>query len=172
LLGISKLDDWYRVSQEDLAKYHAGKFLKLKGGLLNTLSTAYPNFQWDNDKFNRKQKKSAQWWLYKIVRETLPLNIEIIEDFCDPSLGFTNSGHPMIFDVYVPSLQMTFEYQGHQHYHTTNLFGEQMNYYQHDSEKRNACISMGLTLIEVPYWWKRDKESIVALLHKLRPDII
>jgi len=26
--------------------------------------------------------------------------------------------------------------------------------------------------LEVPYWWQRDKESVVAIIHRARPDIV
>jgi hypothetical protein len=39
------------------------------------------------------------------------------------------------------------------------------NLMQHrDAEKRTACLKQGITLIEVPYWWDLDKESLAGKL--------
>jgi hypothetical protein len=30
----------------------------------------------------------------------------------------------------------------------------------------------GVTLVEIPYWWDRRKESVAALINKLRPELL
>jgi len=82
------------------------------------------------------------------------------------------SGQSLLLDIYVPSLKLAFEYQGYQHYHDLNLFGFASTNRMRDVEKSNACSYLGITLIEIPYWWRRDKASIGAILHQNRPDII
>jgi hypothetical protein len=60
----------------------------------------------------------------------------------------------MELDVYLPSLSLAFEYQGIQHYEDKFYFGTaSREYSQRDKEKRAACKEIGITLIEVPYWW-------------------
>jgi len=78
----------------------------------------------------------------------------------------------MVFDVYVPSLNLIFEYQGHQHYNDNYLFGEIKSRLDRENEKHGACNSVGISYLKVPYWWQRDKESIVGVLHRYRPDIL
>jgi len=164
-LGISNLDDWYRVSRTDLEKCNAFKFLQKRGGLLNVLLGVYPNHQWDESKFHQGvQKKNSQWWLYKIIKEVLPPNLELIEDYVHPSK--TNLGGSILFDIYIPSLKLVFEYNGTHHYHSNEVFGDTKSHRERDSGKLEVCRSEGITVIEVPYWWRRDKESIVAILHK------
>jgi len=77
----------------------------------------------------------------------------------------------MVFDIYVPTLGLAFEYQGRQHYKDHLVYGATKEYKDRDEEKRQRCSLAQITLIEVPYWWRHDKESIVAILHKYRPDI-
>jgi len=77
----------------------------------------------------------------------------------------------MVFDIYLPSLNLIVEYHGLQHYHDTPMYGHAKLRQQRDTERRDYCKSMGTTLVEIPYWWQSDKGSIVALLHKFRPDI-
>jgi hypothetical protein len=80
----------------------------------------------------------------------------------------------MELDVYFSSLSLAFEYQGQHHYSPYFLYGlERFDISkERDEEKRTACKASGLTLIEVPYWWKKDRESILELVHYYRPDIV
>jgi len=173
LLNISKLDDWYRVSQEDLLKYRgAVTFVRQRGGLMNILSEAYPNHQWDPERFQQRSRKSSQWQMYKIIKELLPSNIEVFEEFICTDLAGDSGLGIITLDVYIPALKLAFEYQGHQHYHDHSLYGPFMVVQQRDDSKRGACKSLGITIIEVPYWWQRDKETIIAELRKHRPDIV
>jgi len=72
----------------------------------------------------------------------------------------------MISDVYVPSLKLMFEYNGYQHYHDHALFGTVKSQGEKDDEKRVACEALGIRVIEIPYWWQHDKESLRAILNK------
>jgi hypothetical protein len=40
-----------------------------------------------------------------------------------------------------------------------------------DELKRNGCTHLGVTVIEVPYWWNLSLNSLVATIHKFRPDV-
>jgi len=82
------------------------------------------------------------------------------------------SGCVMIFDIYVPVFKLVLEYQGFQHYYDHFIHGKTIDYAKRDEEKRQVCHALGITLIEVPYWWQRDKESIIAIIHNSRPDLI
>jgi len=95
----------------------------------------------------------------------------VLEDCIQPTMLFSGSDMPMSFDIYVPVLHLALEYQGMQHYHHHNIFGTTMFRQQRDEEKRKACKNAGITLLEVPYWWQHDKESIVAAIFKLRPEV-
>jgi len=77
----------------------------------------------------------------------------------------------MIFDVYIPSMAMIFEYQGYQHFYDHHIFGYAKARNECEDERRDGCKFQGITYVEVPYWWRRDK-SIIAILHKHRTDII
>jgi hypothetical protein len=39
-------------------------------------------------------------------------------------------------------------------------------------EKLNGCRELGITLIQIPYWWDKKKWSLIATIHQHRPDII
>jgi len=159
----------------DLAKCRALTLLKKKGGLMNFLSESYPDYQWDQEKFSNKQKKSllnggciilSNKFLHQILKLlrsmfTHRLNLEQVV-----------IGGPIILDIFVPSLNLAVEYHGHEHYQDHYMFGEYNLRKERDNDRHQACKSVGITNINIPYWWKHDKESIVALLHRYRPDIV
>jgi len=89
-LGISEMDDWYRVSWSDLLKCKAVLFVKERGGLLQLLSEVYSDHKWKGQRLVYKRKKSSQWRLLKIIKELLPSTTEVIEDFCHSTLHFSS----------------------------------------------------------------------------------
>jgi len=131
---------------------------------MKLLSKMYPNHLWDHEIFLNTQKKSSQWSLFKVVKHLLPSNVEAIEEFCHPLLKF-KTGTAMVFDIYIPSFNLAIEYQGYQHYYDHYMFGDVNSFKERDHQKHEACNSLGITYIQVPYWWQRDKESIIGLLH-------
>jgi len=67
---------------------------------------------------------------------------------------------------------LAFEYQGEQHYSDSFSMGAQWKYVQRDQEKRIVCEQNGITLIEVPYWWDFQKESLMATIYQTNPHLI
>ncbi len=70
----------------------------------------------------------------------------------------------MELDLYLPSLALAFEYQGVLHYKRVPFYNYKgvKEVQSRDKEKRKACHSLGITLIEVPHWWNRRIESLIA----------
>ncbi len=58
----------------------------------------------------------------------------------------------------------------HQWVLTISIFGSPTTYIK-DEEKRIICKQVGITLLEIPYWWDEEKESIREIIRKYRPDI-
>ena len=42
---------------------------------------------------------------------------------------------------------------------------------QRDKTKNEICKEVGITLIEVPYWWDRKISSLAATVYNVRPDL-
>ena len=74
-------------------------------------------------------------------------------------------------DIYLPQEKLAFEYQGEQHFYDYYFSGSKWNQKQKDIEKRQTCIENGITLIEIPYWWDFEKESLMATIYKQRPEL-
>jgi len=158
--------------RQQLRTFGALYLVKKRGGMMNLLSEVYPDYLWDQEKFSHNtSRKTTQWHLYKIFGEIIP-HLEILEDYVHPFLHFKDTGRPMYFDVYVPSLSIAMEYCGYHHYHDHPLFGNAPLYQKRDEEKRSISKSAGITIVEIPYWWQHDKESIQATLHLHRPDVV
>jgi len=132
------------VARNDLQR-GAEKFVMRRGGLMKLVTEFYPNHKWDKSKFLGRQKKSSQWWLYKTLVEIFPPGIGIMEDYQFPDMSCIQKGHLMIFDVYVPLLNIIFEYLGYHHYHNSYMFGDVKSHKELDKkETRNLHSSQYL----------------------------
>ncbi len=64
----------------------------------------------------------------------------------------------VLIKTYLPTYALAFEYQGVQHFCDFYYFGTSVRMYQQlDQEKRGYCKQLGITLIEIPYWWNYTK---------------
>ena len=75
-----------------------------------------------------------------------------------------SSNRPMQLDVFIPSKNLAFEYQGKQHFEEVGIFSSAKSYQQRDEEKRTLCASNNIKLIEVPYWWNRSREELQEMI--------
>ncbi len=76
------------------------------------------------------------------------------------------------FDIYMPKQRLVFEYQGEQHYYDVYAIGPKWYQKQRDEEKKKLCIDNDTDMIEIPYWWDRKKESLLATIHEQRLDMV
>jgi hypothetical protein len=81
------------------------------------------------------------------------------------------SGAIVELDIYLPQIKLAFEYQGEQHFYDIHFLGSKWSQQQRDNEKKQLCIENGITLIEVPYWWDFEKESLMGTIYKQRPEL-
>ncbi len=102
-------------------------------------------------------------------------------NYSHPSLNFffqTNNNInnskkvPITIDVYIPSLQLGFEAQGEQHYNMQGLMGDPAPQQLKDKYKREKCQEIGITLIEIPYWWDCKLDSLIATIRAERPELL
>ncbi len=49
------------------------------------------------------------------------------------------------------------------------MYGNSEDLKKRDHAKKLACSSVNITLIEIPYWWDRNLNSLKATIHFFRP---
>lgn len=42
---------------------------------------------------------------------------------------------------------------------------------QKDLEKKVGCEKLGITLVQIPFWWDGSEEAVVSTILKHRPDL-
>lgn len=77
----------------------------------------------------------------------------------------------MHFDVYLPKEKLALEYQGEQHYKEF-IWMRQRDRQERDQEKRIECRRTGITLVEVPFWWDRKRDSLQNSIHLCNKNLI
>jgi hypothetical protein len=77
----------------------------------------------------------------------------------------------MSIDIYIPRLLLAIEYQGQQHYESTEFFGKSFEDYSdrisRDTDKGELCQLNGVTLV----YWPYSKEINVVELNKMLNDL-
>eukprot|EP00026_Physarum_polycephalum_P005388 Phypoly_transcript_05422.p1 GENE.Phypoly_transcript_05422~~Phypoly_transcript_05422.p1 ORF type:complete len:507 (+),score=23.77 Phypoly_transcript_05422:84-1604(+) len=72
--------------------------------------------------------------------------------------GFPKACHDICFFLWVK------KYGGQQHY-DPHVFGKQ-NKHANDVEKQNLALAHGITLIDIPYWWDKKKDSVILRINE------
>eukprot|EP01124_Arcella_intermedia_P012701 TRINITY_DN19044_c0_g2_i1.p1 TRINITY_DN19044_c0_g2~~TRINITY_DN19044_c0_g2_i1.p1 ORF type:complete len:446 (+),score=129.38 TRINITY_DN19044_c0_g2_i1:700-2037(+) len=146
------------------------------GSLGKALQYAYPECEWDISKFSLRGKKSTQRWLRVMLELILPEKTDVIEDFLHPELFWDEQTRlKMELDIWVPLYNIAIEYQGEHHFHDLcaayGPTGTVSLYTKRDIKKKETCKEKGITLITIPYWWDRHKESLSSTLHHALPEV-
>eukprot|EP01114_Cavostelium_apophysatum_P000432 TRINITY_DN10397_c0_g1_i2.p1 TRINITY_DN10397_c0_g1~~TRINITY_DN10397_c0_g1_i2.p1 ORF type:complete len:506 (+),score=124.86 TRINITY_DN10397_c0_g1_i2:145-1662(+) len=172
-LGLKSVEEWVEVPISEVHKL-GGTYLIIKygkGGWLPVLSQIYPNVEWERLQLEsrRKMKTSSksQNILFKILVEMFPGDDVLIGyPFDDPESNKTYE-----LDIFIPSLKLAFEYQGVQHYVSSDRFGDHKTHQRRDAQKKDICDKNGIILIEIPYWWDKSLETLTATILKEAPQV-
>jgi hypothetical protein len=169
-LNIKTLDDWYNISSKDISLYFEGSgLLKKYGGLKSFLLHYYPNHKWNLELLENNSRliSKSQYRLTQLIQEIFP-NQTIEINYKHPLLfNEENNKGKMELDIYLPSLNLAFEYQGEQHYFYHFLYGSNFKVQKRDENKVEICKKLGITLIHIPYWWDRNILSSKSTIHKI-----
>lgn len=167
ILEMTGTQDWYRISQAQLKELPGGDGFLRQVGVLYGLRMAYPDEHWDEEQLKVANKKASQRLLWLAVQKLFP-DEEIVEDYKHAML-LASTGCILELDIFLPGKDLAFEYNGYQHYHELGCFGPLELVRKRDAEKAAMCAQLGIKLIEVPYWWKNDIESLAATIHQRYP---
>eukprot|EP01114_Cavostelium_apophysatum_P000257 TRINITY_DN1024_c0_g1_i1.p1 TRINITY_DN1024_c0_g1~~TRINITY_DN1024_c0_g1_i1.p1 ORF type:complete len:668 (+),score=81.95 TRINITY_DN1024_c0_g1_i1:114-2006(+) len=75
-------------------------------------------------------------------------------------------------DIAIPSLLLAFEYQGEQHYADAKIFGTAAQRGGRDKFKLDVVEKSGYSLLQIPFWWDRQDESLLATILSKRPELV
>lgn len=121
-----------------------------------------------------KPKRSVgEGQLLASLKLILPLNTVCIPNYQHPDLLNSHTGFSSELDIFIPALNLAFEYQGQQHYRRGYFQGNSAFKMQQerDKQKQEMCMACDITLVVVPYWWEGDAASLAATIEECRPDI-
>jgi hypothetical protein len=70
----------------------------------------------------------------------------------------------MELDLFLPDLQLAFEYQGEHHYSNHYIFGSPVERKKRDKEKVEACKVAGIALVIIPHTWDEKLSTLISLI--------
>ena len=150
---IEKKQDWYRLPLrfEDI-------------DLFRILNLIFPNEKWKKSVLSFRSKKTTQRYLYIALREIFH-SLITFEDYRHPLIQSNTHDIPLEFDVFIPSLNLAFEYQGMQHYFDIPAgFSTHESYLSRDKTKESLSNQMMIKLIYVPFWWDLSISSLFSTI--------
>ena len=163
-LDISSVDDWNRVSNEQIREF-GGSGLLNKFSLSELCCLLFPNEK-QSIMFNEpRSKRSAQRFLFIQVKKIFE-GEEIVEDYFHSDLSRISS-FPIQFDIFLPNKNIAFEYQGRQHFEDISAgFAPIEMYKLRDIEKLKLTKKAGIKLYIIPHWWDRCKSSLLQCMEE------
>eukprot|EP00026_Physarum_polycephalum_P004215 Phypoly_transcript_04232.p1 GENE.Phypoly_transcript_04232~~Phypoly_transcript_04232.p1 ORF type:complete len:701 (+),score=132.74 Phypoly_transcript_04232:83-2185(+) len=171
-LGITRVDDWYRVSADQIQKHvRATRTYIERMGLPALLRMVYPRHPWDDSKFPPSYFKLSKQRMMKVLlaKYLLPKGTLLLENHSHNALYFEKT--PITSDLFIPSLNLSLEYQGKQHYQSIDLFGDAGMRSDYDEEKKRQLEKLGITVVSIPYWWDGKPELLIERIQKSKPEI-
>jgi hypothetical protein len=143
-LKLSGLQDWYRVTIDQLLAFSTSKYAQVHG-LYGALVLTYPEHKWESERLPLAGSRAASYsWLKERLFELLSMKVE---NKSDSRQGIT--------DFYVPSWQLVVQY--------TNSSDMQ--------SKKKSYAEMGYTFVPVPFWWDMHAASLGATILLYNPKI-
>lgn len=103
----------------------------------------------------------------EFVRQITGLNFKKVR----PKWLMGLKGKPLELDAYCEDFKLAIEYQGQQHYEFIPSWHKTQEYFQEcqarDEIKRQLCAKNGVTLFEIPFIEKPNKERVAAHIESL-----
>jgi len=78
------------------------------------------------------------------------------------------SNQEIELDLYSEDKKLALEAQGQWHYFDVYNYGDCESFGRRDAEKALACSLAGIRLVEVPYWWDMQLDSLEQSLSSSR----
>jgi len=171
-LLLKNWTDWFRISNSQFIQIGGYSILSDYGSIPKVLAKVYPEYDWDVDM--KKMPSKGHRFIFSLLHDIFKkVGKDMYLNYIHSELRFFGTGRAVELDVFIPSLKIAFEYHGSQHYYNSLRDSEiSMNERkQLDDEKRRLCQANDITLIELPFWWNHQKESLIEAIMQQRPDL-
>jgi hypothetical protein len=165
-LAITSPLQWSSTTIQQVSEVGGKKLLvRNKGSIFRTLLKVYPYVNWStlfSVSYGHQHVSS--------LLKTLLKDHEILFNYKHPQLTHPSNKY-MELDVYIPSLELALEYQGEQHYKPAFEMHERAQQKRRDYDKEQRCKELGISLVQIPYWWNCTIDTLYSTIHRHRPDI-
>ena len=146
--NINQKKDWYRLPVGENTENDIYKLLK----------QFYTSEKWKKLDFITRKKKSSQRLLFSLIQKIFP-SLLVIEDYIHPYFIKTNNN--MELDIFIPALQLAFEYQGQHHYDDIPaIFYPIDSTIIRDEVKDGLAKKYSIKIIYIPFWWDQSLSSL------------
>ena len=154
---------------------------------------------WNEEKFCITKKKSKQRLLFAYLQRDIYKHQQIIEEYHLPSPPFPSYPHnnknnnnknnnlnnknkdvdsndyddddkgSYYYDIFIPSLNLAFEYQGEQHYDEIPSISSIQVAQSRDIGKLSRSSKLSVHIIFIPYWWDLSLASLLSSILSSSP---
>lgn len=187
------------IEQREIDKLVRGVFkYEYSNDMYKALSSVFPEYPWNPKLFIAVKEKEtssvANRNLYQYCASASQDHLKhAISVLFSPSLFqltkgnplsiYLNYAHPKIsplfpnmkLDLFIPELNLAFEYQGTQHFDNTDgangIFYSQMENRERDKVKLQVCSNIGISLIFVSHLWDRSISSLFYIILSAKPEL-
>ncbi len=142
-LGYETMEDWYRLTKNDLVKNHSGGLIVKYNKFTDILKNVYKEYKWDELKFNSfKGERIMNKFLTEKYNKVLK-NVRF--DWCkNPK---TNKILP--FDFCIEEFKIIIELDGKQHFSQVQNWDSPENTRKRDLYKMEKAIENGYSMIRI-----------------------
>jgi hypothetical protein len=166
IFNIDQPEGWYSISKLDFAQLELFHLFRRQSDFVEFLQKAYPSIEWQP---GRMAWSAFGWSHLKAVAEQL-LGSKSFTAKQLKTAGNLSSWHQRT-TLFYPNYKLAIEYQGPSSY-VEQLVKEPKYLVKIQTEELSKfCANQGFSLISVPFWWNRDKNSLLAEILKARIDL-
>lgn len=169
-LGIQKPEEWYRITRADLAKIDHPRLFRSQAEMVQFLRDIYPDINWDPNRMAWTTLGFSH--LHSTLQQLFP------PDFVLRPAEYFPAHEPIrniaLINRYlvIPKSKLLFEYQGPIGFAKQILEGkENLTIVPPTDYLQGILAKERMTLIAIPFWWNREKGSLLNMIFQKRQDL-